>query len=351
MRPLETLSRLEFDVARSRRRGRPVACSPAGSPRTRSAPSASSRPGPDYGASYAGTWPAELLDARGLALSHSWPTEPEIDRSQLRARVIGGCSAHNACAVYRGSPSDYEWGGDWSFAALRAVPRQGRGAARRAPVRRRGAGALGPGHAGGRPRGGDPARGRPERARRRRLRRHEPGQRARRDALERRVRLPRSRPAPGESDHRGRGCRRQRDRERPQGGRRRRPPARRTAPDRGRRRRPRLRRLRLAARPPAQRDRSRRRAAAPGARRGSRPPGRGGPDRPPGHRCVVGADRRVPCQHRGLRGRASLVHGAGDGESPVVRVRQGRLGHLPLPGLRARAASRAATRRAPRCSP
>jgi choline dehydrogenase-like flavoprotein len=72
--------------------------------------------GPDYGAyDDGGGWPADLLDARQLALSHSWETDRE-DRSQLRARVIGGCSAHNACVVLEGCPADYdEWGPGWTY--------------------------------------------------------------------------------------------------------------------------------------------------------------------------------------------------------------------------------------------
>ena len=70
--------------------------------------------GPDYGARDSGRWPADLLDARQLALSHSWETDRD-DRSQLRARVIGGCSAHNACVVLEGTPADYdEWGPGWT---------------------------------------------------------------------------------------------------------------------------------------------------------------------------------------------------------------------------------------------
>jgi choline dehydrogenase len=73
--------------------------------------------GPDYGPFDGGRWPADLLDGTRLAFSHSWETGRE-DRSQLRARVIGGCSAHNACVVLRGAPSDYDWGDGWSYAAL-----------------------------------------------------------------------------------------------------------------------------------------------------------------------------------------------------------------------------------------
>lgn len=76
--------------------------------------------GPDYGPYTEGRWPADLLDARWLALeSHCWETERE-DRSQLRARVIGGCSAHNACVILRGADEDYdEWGEGWDSATMR----------------------------------------------------------------------------------------------------------------------------------------------------------------------------------------------------------------------------------------
>jgi choline dehydrogenase len=75
--------------------------------------------GPDYGPYAEGRWPADLLDARVLAFSHSWARDCEDDRSQLRARVIGGCSSHNACALVRGEPADYdEWGPGWTHAEL-----------------------------------------------------------------------------------------------------------------------------------------------------------------------------------------------------------------------------------------
>jgi choline dehydrogenase-like flavoprotein len=73
--------------------------------------------GPDYGPFDDGRWPSELLDARKLAFSHSWETDRD-DRSQLRARVLGGCSAHNACVALRGAPDDYDWGGGWSYETL-----------------------------------------------------------------------------------------------------------------------------------------------------------------------------------------------------------------------------------------
>src|SRR6185369_11110788 len=72
--------------------------------------------GPDYGHLSAGRWPADILDPRWLALeSHLWERADEDDRSQARARILGGCSAHNACVLLEGAPSDYDWGGDWSY--------------------------------------------------------------------------------------------------------------------------------------------------------------------------------------------------------------------------------------------
>jgi choline dehydrogenase len=74
--------------------------------------------GPDYGPYDDGRWPRDILDARQLAFSHAWETERE-DRSQLRARIMGGCSAHNACVVLAGAPADYdEWGEGWSHATI-----------------------------------------------------------------------------------------------------------------------------------------------------------------------------------------------------------------------------------------
>jgi choline dehydrogenase len=75
--------------------------------------------GPDYGPYADGRWPEDILDARRLAFSHSWPTERE-DRSQLRARILGGCSSHNACVALPGAPADYdEWGDGWSYDVIK----------------------------------------------------------------------------------------------------------------------------------------------------------------------------------------------------------------------------------------
>ncbi len=65
--------------------------------------------GPDYGRHDDGGWPTEMLDPRSPPDTHDW--DPEGELSLARARVIGGCSAHNACFVVRAHPDDYEeWG-------------------------------------------------------------------------------------------------------------------------------------------------------------------------------------------------------------------------------------------------
>jgi choline dehydrogenase len=74
--------------------------------------------GPDYGPYPGSNWPPELLDPRALVFTHDWGTGGEDDRS-LGARVIGGCSTHNACLVLEGTPEDYdEWGPGWSHTEL-----------------------------------------------------------------------------------------------------------------------------------------------------------------------------------------------------------------------------------------
>jgi choline dehydrogenase len=75
--------------------------------------------GPDYGHLSEGGWPADILDPRWLALeSHLWERDDEEDRSQSRARILGGCSAHNACVLLEGAPPDYDWGPGWSHEEL-----------------------------------------------------------------------------------------------------------------------------------------------------------------------------------------------------------------------------------------
>ena len=72
--------------------------------------------GPDYGPFQEDRWPADILDGRWLALdSHCWERHDEEDRSQLRARILGGCSSHNACVILRAPDADYDqWGPGWT---------------------------------------------------------------------------------------------------------------------------------------------------------------------------------------------------------------------------------------------
>ena len=83
--------------------------------------------GPDYGPGGA-AWPTELLDPRRFPASHDWGfTEVRRDGvlPEPRAKVIGGCSAHNQCAAIWGLPRDYDaWAAitgedSWSYVALR----------------------------------------------------------------------------------------------------------------------------------------------------------------------------------------------------------------------------------------
>jgi choline dehydrogenase len=76
--------------------------------------------GPDFSRFDSGRWPAALLDARALGYTHDWgyasgDTYPERIVKFERARVIGGCSAHNGCAAIWGARVDYD---DWSRRGL-----------------------------------------------------------------------------------------------------------------------------------------------------------------------------------------------------------------------------------------
>ena len=67
--------------------------------------------GPDYGPAGSGHWPRDLLDATRVAQSHDWGYTGEFGGRVIhfsRARVIGGCSSHNAGAVLLGSRFDYD---------------------------------------------------------------------------------------------------------------------------------------------------------------------------------------------------------------------------------------------------
>ncbi|MGE3871473.1 MAG: GMC family oxidoreductase [Parvibaculaceae bacterium] len=80
--------------------------------------------GPDYGPFGDLGWPAEIMDSRRIPQTHDWGLLNEDPRSGRRfelprARILGGCSAHNGCSAVRGLRSDFEaWqaaGGDfWS---------------------------------------------------------------------------------------------------------------------------------------------------------------------------------------------------------------------------------------------
>ena len=52
--------------------------------------------GPDYGPPDA--WPEDLLDPGGIPDSHQWDPA-ECSFTPLRAKVLGGCSTHNACLL------------------------------------------------------------------------------------------------------------------------------------------------------------------------------------------------------------------------------------------------------------
>lgn len=87
--------------------------------------------GPDHGGYAEGRWPADLIDARTLPLSHDWgyTSGRELPGRSLnyeRARVIGGCSSHNGCTVSWGHRADYDgWAAmgldGWSAEALEPV--------------------------------------------------------------------------------------------------------------------------------------------------------------------------------------------------------------------------------------
>jgi len=75
--------------------------------------------GPDYGPYASGGWPAELLDSRRITLSHDWGLTNRDAGSERhyaldRAKVVGGCSAHNGCVAVRGLRADFA---EWAAAA------------------------------------------------------------------------------------------------------------------------------------------------------------------------------------------------------------------------------------------
>lgn len=64
--------------------------------------------GPDYGPLDSGRWPAELLDAAALATTHDWGYHSGDRWTFERARVLGGCSAHNGAIAAVGHRDDYD---------------------------------------------------------------------------------------------------------------------------------------------------------------------------------------------------------------------------------------------------
>ena len=84
--------------------------------------------GPDYGPPDSGRWPERLLDPTLMPVEeHSWGyisacQHGTPDMALQRARVLGGCSAHNGCAAVWGHRADYDaWAVDnpgWSAAEV-----------------------------------------------------------------------------------------------------------------------------------------------------------------------------------------------------------------------------------------
>jgi choline dehydrogenase len=84
--------------------------------------------GPDYGAHADGGWPTEILDATALATSHDWgygsgPVAGREPWTFERARILGGCSAHNGAIAAVGHRADYDaWGvPGWTTDELRPI--------------------------------------------------------------------------------------------------------------------------------------------------------------------------------------------------------------------------------------
>ena len=71
--------------------------------------------GHDYGPRAEGRWPTDVLDARFIPLSHDYELHTANTSGQRldlpRARIVGGCSAHNGCTASVGARFDYD---DWA---------------------------------------------------------------------------------------------------------------------------------------------------------------------------------------------------------------------------------------------
>ncbi len=69
--------------------------------------------GPDYGPRTDDLWPPEIVDAAALATSHDWgyqsgPVDGREPWLWERARIMGGCSAHNGAIAAVGHHDDYD---------------------------------------------------------------------------------------------------------------------------------------------------------------------------------------------------------------------------------------------------
>lgn len=79
--------------------------------------------GPDYGPLADGRWPAEVLDAARMPRTHDWGLFETRDgelRRESRAKIVGGCSAHNQCAAVWPQPEEFDaWQiPGWTYAEL-----------------------------------------------------------------------------------------------------------------------------------------------------------------------------------------------------------------------------------------
>ncbi len=71
--------------------------------------------GPDYGPFQEGGWPADVLNAKDIPLSHDYDLVGQATPGRVldlpRAKVVGGCSSHNGCTASISARADYD---DWA---------------------------------------------------------------------------------------------------------------------------------------------------------------------------------------------------------------------------------------------
>ncbi len=71
--------------------------------------------GPDYGSYSGGGWPADVLNAKDIPLSHDYDLVGQATPGRVldlpRAKVVGGCSSHNGCTASISAREDYD---DWA---------------------------------------------------------------------------------------------------------------------------------------------------------------------------------------------------------------------------------------------